>query len=357
MADTYNPDRTDNITFSRNTDRTESEKKAENSDLKNERNKFKSEKNQKQELAKKILVIGSSCVDIIIRVPHLPSTAEDIHPTGHSMALGGCAFNAASMIRLFSAPVTLLTPVGCGFYGEYAARELEKRGFPVPVHVPDKENGCCYCLVEPGGERTFLSCHGAEYLFDRAWLKDFPADSYDMAYVCGLEIEEPTGEELIACLEEHPRWELFYAPGPRGIFIERTRTERIFALHPVLHVNEDEATALSGADNVKDAAARLSARTENTVIVTLGSRGVYCHEKGGGTYTVPAATFDLPIVDTIGAGDAHIGAVMASLSLGFPLREALRQANIASSAVIRTAGASLTEEEFERMVTPSLSLT
>ena len=72
--------------------------------------------------------------------------------------------------------------------------------------------------------------------------------------------------------EEHPRWELFYAPGPRGIFIDKSKTERIFDLHPVLHVNEDEAVALSGADNVEAAAARLSAWTGNTVIVTLGSR-------------------------------------------------------------------------------------
>lgn len=41
---------------------------------------------------KKILIIGSTCVDIIINVDHLPKTEEDIHPFSQSMALGGCAY-------------------------------------------------------------------------------------------------------------------------------------------------------------------------------------------------------------------------------------------------------------------------
>ena len=172
---------------------------------------------------KKILVIGSTCVDIIIQIDHLPRTEEDIHPTGQSLSLGGCAYNVANMIRLFNAPLTFISPVGTGFYGEYVEKALKKRGFEVFVHVPDRENGCCYCLVEKGGERTFMSCHGAEYTFDKKCMEPFENTDFDMVYVCGLEIEEPTGLSLIEYLEQHPKRELFYAPGPRGIQISREK--------------------------------------------------------------------------------------------------------------------------------------
>ena len=43
---------------------------------------------------KPALIIGSTCVDVIINIHHLPKTEEDIHPTSQSMAIGGCAFNA-----------------------------------------------------------------------------------------------------------------------------------------------------------------------------------------------------------------------------------------------------------------------
>ena len=296
---------------------------------------------------KKIMVIGSTCVDIIINIDHLPRTEEDIHPSSQSLALGGCAYNVASMIKLFKAPVTLISPVGTGFYGEFVAKELEKNGFPVAVHVPGQENGCCYCLVEAGGERTFMSYHGAEYTFQKCWMAPFDKSNYDMVYVCGLEIEEPTGIELIEYLESHPERELFYAPGPRGVRIGKEKMDRIYALHPVLHINEMEAKELSGCHDVEDAAERLSSLTGNTVIITLGENGTYCRERSGEAYRVPGVP--AAVVDTIGAGDSHIGAVIASLSMGNSLKEAIRIANAAASAVVGVKGASLTEQEFRNI--------
>ena len=38
---------------------------------------------------KKLLVIGSTCVAIILTLDHLPVTGEDLHPKSQSMALGG----------------------------------------------------------------------------------------------------------------------------------------------------------------------------------------------------------------------------------------------------------------------------
>ena len=40
---------------------------------------------------KKILVIGSTVVDVIINLDHLPRTAEDVNVSGQQMAMGGCA--------------------------------------------------------------------------------------------------------------------------------------------------------------------------------------------------------------------------------------------------------------------------
>lgn len=302
---------------------------------------------------KNIMVLGSTCVDIIINIDHLPKTEEDIHPSGQSLALGGCAYNVASMIRLFRAPVTLVSPVGTGFYGEYVEKELNRRGFEVKIHVPDQDNGCCYCLVEKSGERTFMSCHGAEYTFRKEWMEPFRAASYDMYYVCGLEIEEPTGMALIEYLEEQLDGrkvaengkELFYAPGPRGIRIPREKTERLYALHPVLHINELEAAELSGCREVAEAAEALFSLTRNTVIITLGDKGTYCRERTGTVCNV--AGFPTAVKDTIGAGDAHIGAVMACLSMGFSYPEAIRRANLAAAKVVSVAGASLSQEEFE----------
>ena len=65
---------------------------------------------------KPALLIGSTCVDIIINLPHLPVTQEDVHPTAQTMAIGGCSYNVAYTVRLLGAPHTHISPVGTRLY-------------------------------------------------------------------------------------------------------------------------------------------------------------------------------------------------------------------------------------------------
>ena len=62
------------------------------------------------------------------------------------------------------------------------------------------ENGCCYCFVEPGGASTFVSYHGADYHYELAWFDAIDMDEVDAVYVCGLEVEDPTGPVVVEFL-------------------------------------------------------------------------------------------------------------------------------------------------------------
>ena len=298
---------------------------------------------------KNILVIGSTCVDVIIRVGHLPRTQEDVHPESQRFAAGGCAYNAANILIRCGAPVTFVTPVGRrGVFGGFVREKLTQLGVTTFVDLPDAENGCCYCFVERSGERTFMSVHGAEYTFDPAWMTPYEGRHFDYGYVCGLEVEEPTGEALVGYLEHAPIGTLVYAPGPRAAMIPRERTDRLLALHPILHLNEDEARALTGCTDTADAAQALHARTQSAVVVTLGARGVLFAQNGE-THTIPAEPADF-VADTIGAGDAHAGAMLLGLSRGMTLADSLRMANRVSRAVVMTSGATLDDDGLFRAV-------
>ena len=293
---------------------------------------------------KPALIIGSTCVDVIINLDHLPKTEEDLHPSSQSMAIGGCAYNTAYIVRLLGAPHTLVSPVGGGMYGDYVAKHMTEAGIPMAVRVPEKENGCCYCLVEATGERTFLSYHGVEYTFEKEWMNSFCSDDFGLTYICGLEIEEPTGINIIEYLEEHPNLQVFYAPGPRVLSVGEEKNRRILALHPILHINEQEALALSGAASVEDAAARLHAVTGNIVIITLGVCGTYCIDQSGETFLAPSVPAE-HVVDTIGAGDSHAGAVIACLTMDMPLSEAVSYANLVAAAAVGVKGIYISKEQ------------
>ncbi|MBQ2991972.1 MAG: carbohydrate kinase family protein [Clostridia bacterium] len=295
---------------------------------------------------KKVLVIGSTCVDVIIRVDHLPVTEENIHPHSQRFAIGGCAYNVANILGRGGADLTFVTPVGRqGVFGGFVRDHLGSLGFADFIDLPDAQNGCCYCYVEAGGERTFVSVHGAEYTFDPAWMARFDDQHFDYVYVCGLEIEEYTGEKLVSWLEEAYGagriGTVVYAPGPRGMRVRPELTQRLFALHPLLHLNCGEAMAMSGKTAVADALSSLRAACGGVVVATAGSEGVHYMDETG-MHTVPGVPAE-KIVDTIGAGDSHCGAMLLGLCRGMTLDRSLAMANRVSRAVVMTDGATLSD--------------
>lgn len=289
---------------------------------------------------KRLLIIGSTCVDVILRLDHLPTTGEDMHPV-QRFAMGGCAFNVAQVPKAYDVDLRFVTPIGDhGVFSDFVRAHLSNAGFRGPITVPDSENGCCYCLVERSGERTFLSVHGIEYSFHAEYMDAFAGERFDYTYICGLEVEEKTGGELVAWLETHPdiTGTVVYAPGPRGIEVDADRTERILALHPILHLNEQEAQALAGAetDSVLAAAQALHAKTGNMVVVTRGADGVLWISADGSVHSAPSVPST--VVDTIGAGDSHCGAVLTGLTLGWTEDATMRFANQVASEVVAQEG-------------------
>lgn len=292
---------------------------------------------------KRLLIIGSTCVDVILRLDHLPTTGEDMHPV-QRFAMGGCAFNVAQVPKAYDVDLRFVTPIGDhGVFSDFVRAHLSNAGFRGPITVPDSENGCCYCLVERSGERTFLSVHGVEYSFHAEYMDAFAGERFDYTYICGLEVEEKTGGELVAWLEAHPdiAGTVVYAPGPRGIEVDPVRTARILAMHPILHLNEQEAQALAGradtdADPVLAAAQALHAKTQNMVVVTRGADGVLWISADGSVHSAPSVPST--VVDTIGAGDSHCGAVLTGLTLGWTEDATMRFANQISSEVVAQEG-------------------
>lgn len=293
-----------------------------------------------------IVFIGSTVVDVILQLPHLPIRQEDINIQSQSMHIGGCASNASWIAHLLQVPYLLFSPVGTGMYADMVKAELQRRHQPLLLQS-EEENGCCYCMVEADGERTFLSLHGAEYHFRREWFSLLP-DTTDTVYVCGLEIEEESGRYILEYLQAHPDLTIYFASGPRISHIAKKRLEILFSLHCILHLNEEEALHYTGCLCVEEAAFALYQRTQQAVIITCGAKGCYIQEKAQLAYWINSPR--VPIIDTIGAGDAHIGSIIALRKAGFSWPETLRKANIIAAAVVSQQGARLSPEHFQQLI-------
>lgn len=295
---------------------------------------------------KQTLIIGSTVLDIIIDVNALPSTTEDLHVKQQTMLLGGCAYNVQNVVQLFQVPHLFCSPIGTGVYGDYVAKQLSASGVEPFIRIKDQDSGCCYCYVEPGGERTFLSYHGAEYTFQESWLKDLNMNDYDSAYICGLEIEEPTGDEIISFLKKNNELEIYFAPGPRINRIEQHKLDELFKLSPIIHLNRDEIMTFTHKETLEQAARALFSRTNNTIIITDGENGSYFYDNNGLHHAPGHPT---KVVNTIGAGDSHIGAIMACKKLGYSYLKSLQIANRISAKVVAAKGSILPKKEFQQL--------
>jgi sugar/nucleoside kinase (ribokinase family) len=291
---------------------------------------------------KQTLVIGSTVVDVLLGVPALPKRGEDINITTIQYRIGGCAYNVYKTLRLFESPSLLCSPVGTGVYGKMVKKQLEAEGIKAFVSL-EEENGCCFCLVEPDGERSFISYHGAEYVFSRSWMRKIDLNEAGSVFICGLEVEEPSGEEIIDFVYEYPELELYFAPGPRVKDIPASKMERLltrrdkYGKGPILHLNETEILRYTGEHVLEEGALYIAEKTGNSVVITLAEQGCYCLEAPGtaGRY-IPG--YKANVIETVGAGDAHCGALIACLKNGMNLEESCRIANKIGAAVVGIPG-------------------
>lgn len=293
---------------------------------------------------KKVLVIGSTVCDVILYLDHIPSIKEDVHPKKQLFALGGCGFNTAHVIASTDTPYTFISPIGTGVFGDYIKREMAKTKVITEISE-SSDNGCCYCLVEESGERSFISVHGAEYFFKKEWVKNINEDEYGLGYICGLEVEDVDGSELVdyVCSSSIP---FVFAPGPRILSIEKSRVDRLMDHGVILHMNDDEALSYTGCNSVEDSAYYLNNMTNNLVIITVGSKGCFYKSNESSGWV---STHNAKVVDTIGAGDAHIGAFLSAYIKDGNVKTSLLFANKVAGLVVGQEASTLSEEVYNEL--------
>ena len=293
---------------------------------------------------KKCLVIGATMLDIVANLDSLPVRGGDAYIKQQEMMLGGCAYNVASILKHFNIPNTLFAPIGSGMYASFIENKLKEEGYSSPIKSIDMDNGYSMCIVEADGERTFITLSGIECYFRKEWFDSLDINLYDKVYISGYELEGEGGNVILDFLEDNKDLEIYYAPGPRINYISEDRHKRLFKLSPIIHLNEKEVMEYTKESSYEEATNTLRNLTNNTVILTLGDKGAYysSREKEG---LIPSKASR--VLDTIGAGDSHIGTIIACLSKDKNLEFAIEQANKIAAKVVSVKGSTLTKKEFE----------
>ncbi len=302
-----------------------------------------------------VTVIGSGFVDRVLAVPRLPVRGEDLVIAPPHAAVGGCGVNVARGLRRLGVPVVAGVPLGGGPNGRMIGAALAALGLRSPLAVAEGDNGVCYALVEPDGERTFLTVPGVEQALTADDLARLPPPA-GWVYLSGYEAFGGAGEAVLDWLEAAGARGVLVDGGPRVARLDGAVCARLAALGAVLSVNAREAALvdLDGRGAPRSAAA-LARAAGLTVIVRLGARGAQVARPGEAAVAIPCPS--VAVRDTIGAGDAHAAGTLAGLSAGCGLVEAAALGCVVGALSVTRAGpdGAPTRAEVQRFVSASRS--
>ena len=287
---------------------------------------------------KKIIVIGSSNVDMVVRTSHLPAPGETILGGEFFMTQGGKGANQAVAIKRLGGNLIFMAKLGNDVLGRQSVGYFKKEGIDTRYIALDEDSasGVALISVDDHAENSIVVASGANML-----LNEQDVDKM---------LEEMCEGDILLMQLEIPLQTVEYAARKafgKGVKVvlnpapARSLPKELFRHLYMVTPNRIEAEMLTGIKIANDAdvekvAEEICAMGVKNVIITLGSKGCLIREEGV-SYRIDA--FKVAPVDTTAAGDTFNGALCVGLSEGMDLKQAAVMASKASSIAVTRMGA------------------
>ena len=272
--------------------------------------------------------LASGLVDQVTYVPRLPTPGGDVLATKTFSQVGG-ALNLESAATRLGLKAVHCTPIGSGPRADLIRAAMAMEGVEIQAieDFSEGDSGLCITLVEPNGQRSFVTQSGAEGIRSMAELSgyEYSADAWLVIY--GYELVYPTSKRAFEELFRSGiiQSKIVFDPGP-------TTAELSDELLGWLGVN---ATLISCNQSEYQRLAPFVAE-DVWLLLRKGAAGAELHH--GGKIVASDPGRKVPVVDTNGAGDIHTGAFLAALAAGNGLQESLELACRAAEFSIQQEG-------------------
>jgi ribokinase len=286
----------------------------------------------------KIVVIGSSNTDMVVKVPNIPAPGETILGSDFMTIPGGKGANQAVAAVRAGAAVTFIACVSDDAFGKQSVENYHKEGIDTScIKIqPGIHSGIALINVAVDGENSISVAPGANsHLLPEDIIK--ARNVFDGAGAVLVQLEIPMETvSAVAHIAGEFGVPLILNPAP-GAKLLQGLLNKVSVITP----NETEAALLTGTkevneDTIPAMAKELYDLGIETVILTLGSRGVYLISS---EFRGMIPGYSVKAVDTTAAGDVFNGALATALSQNKNVREAIDFAQQAAAISVTRMGA------------------
>jgi ribokinase len=286
----------------------------------------------------KIVVVGSSNMDLVVKSPRIPAVGETILGEDFIMTPGGKGANQAVAAAKLGAEVYLVAKLGDDIFAEQSLKNFEKEGVHTEYVIRTREapSGVALITVDHSGDNVIVVAPGAnQRLSPEDVGRARAAIVSSGAVVAQLEVPLET-VEFAARLAHSSGVPFILDPAPA-----RKLSPGLLAMVDVLKPNETEAQILTGVEVTNENSARIAAQEllecgVKAVIITMGAKGFLLATSERAEF-VPAVK--VKAVDATAAGDAFTGSLAVGLAQGKTLRDAALFANHVAALSVMKMGA------------------
>ena len=287
---------------------------------------------------KKIVVVGSSNTDMVIKADRLPVPGETIIGSQFMMNPGGKGANQAVTVARMGGAISLVTKTGNDLFGRQSIElyNAENIGTDYIFSDPNNPSGVALISVDAFGENCILVAPGANGTLSVNDIEKARGEIENSdTLLMQLEIPMET-VEYAAKIAADKGVKVVLNPAPAQA-LSNSLLKNLYMIIP----NKTEAELLTGVkvtdwDSARTAADMIGDKGVNIVVITLGSKGAFVKE-GGQYYEIEAEKVNA--IDTVAAGDTFCGTLCVGLSEGMSIVEAVKLACRAAAVTVTRMGA------------------
>ena len=287
---------------------------------------------------KKIVVVGSSNMDMVVKTDHIPAPGETVLSGSFFMNPGGKGANQAVAVARLGGEAMFISKMGNDVFGKQFSQLFNEEGIDTRYILSDEDlpSGVALITVDQAGENSIVVASGANANLHSKDM-DGALQQIANASILLIQLEIPMETvDYVVRFAAGKGVKVILNPAPANIL-----SQQLLECVEILTPNIKEASMIAGIDvtdmeSAKKAAQIICAKGARNVVITMGALGALIYKNG--EFSVVSAR-KVETVDTTAAGDVFNGALAVAVSEGKSLEEAVDVACEAAAISVTRLGA------------------
>lgn len=279
-----------------------------------------------------VVSVGRINIDIVMNVKELPGPNEHVFSEHSSFTFGGSAANFAAQSARLGVRTGLIGCVGDDLYGQLALKHLQDAGVDIKnvLILDNQPTGLFFLAQTPAKDNLVFAEPGANRFLEKHLIDEEYLNRCGAIHIAGgfpmlmpRLIDYATTHGMIVSID----------PGRASEAVDFNQILRSIDL---LFVNVMELETYFGLTPTEKQLRMFAKTFPGIVIVKMGREGSIATD---GFEYITSPIFEVPVVDTLGAGDSFAAAFVTAWTRSENIERALNFANAAASQTIKVPGA------------------